>query len=299
MANQGEFSDTLKEINHTAWAIRDALDSSDVIHINNVFGLPFSRLAKTPFVYTLHHEHDSQLSEFYSHYPDVSYVTISDFQRLRESMPSRKTIHHGIDLSLYHCQEKKQQYLSFLGRIAPIKGTHLAIEVAKKTGIPLKIAGEIQPIFRDYFESAIRPHIDGRFIEYLGEADLSMKNELLGNSLALLFPIQWNEPFGLVTIEAMACGTPVLALSGGSVKEIVSDGIGGYVCDSVSDMVGRVREIDSWIRPQAIRRYAEQHFSVEQMAAEYLELYRTLQRPEPFLPEFPALEIDDQEPAAA
>ncbi len=126
----------------------------------------------------------------------------------------------------------KQEYLSFLGRIAPIKGTHLAIEVAKKSGIPLKIAGEVQPIFQDYFDREVKPHIDGKFIEYVGEADLENKNELLGNSLAMLFPIQWNEPFGLVMIEAMACGTPVLALPGGAVEEVVCDGISGFVCQS-------------------------------------------------------------------
>ena len=110
--------------------------------------------------------------------------------------------------------------MSFIGRIAPIKGTHIAIEVAKRSGIPLKIAGDIQPAFRDYFEAKIKPHLDGNFIEYIGLADLNAKNELLGNSLAMLFPIQWNEPFGLVMVEAMACGTPVLAMPGGSVPEM-------------------------------------------------------------------------------
>jgi len=290
---KGEFPETLKEINHTAWAIRDAADSCDIIHINNVFGLPHSRFAKVPFVYTVHHEHDPALSEFYSHYPDVYYVTISDFQRLRETMPNLRTIHHGIDLSSYRFREKKQQYLSFLGRIAPMKGTHLAIAIAKGSGIPLKIAGEIQPIFQDYFETEVKPHIDGKFIEHVGEADLAAKNELLSNSLALLFPIQWNEPFGLVTIEAMACGTPVLALSGGSVKEIVSDGISGYVCDSVSEMVGYAREIETWLRPAVVREYAERHFSMERMAAEYVELYSATHRPPTLQPELTALELDD------
>ena len=296
---KGNFSESLKEINHTAWAVRDAADSCDVVHINNVYGLPHSRFANVPFVYTVHHEHDSALSEFYSDYPDVHYVTISDFQRLREKMPNLRTIHHGIDLSQYRFQGRKQQYLSFLGRIAPIKGTHLAISVAQKSGIPLKIAGEIQPIFRDYFEAEVKPHIDGKFIEYLGEADLAAKNELLGNSLALLFPIQWNEPFGLVTIEAMACGTPVLSLPGGSVREIVANGISGYVCRSVGEMVRCAREIESWIRPMAIRRYAEQHFSMERMADEYSRLYSAIHRQTPLQPELPPLEVGDEEPAAA
>ncbi len=296
---QGEFSETLKEINHTAWAVRDASDSCDVIHINNVFGLPHSRFTNVPFVYTVHHEHDSALSEFYSHYPDVHYVTISDFQRFRESMPNLRTIHHGIDLSRYRLQAEKQPYLSFLGRIAPMKGPHLAIAVAKKSGIPLKIAGEIQPIFKDYYEKEVKPHIDGRFIEYVGEADLAAKNDLLGNSLALLFPIQWNEPFGLVMIEAMACGTPVLGLEGGSVKEIVSDGTSGFVCSSVDEMVGHLRDIESWLRPAAVRQYAEERFSMERMAGDYVELYKAIQRPPALQADLPSFEVGDQEPAAA
>src|SRR5579884_2312239 len=115
---KGEFSETLKEINHTAWAIRDAAGSCDLIHINNAFGLPHSHFTKVPFVYTVHHEHDPALSEFYSHYPDVHYVTISNSQRYRENMPRLLTIHHGIDLSNYKFKKKKQHYLTFLGRIA-------------------------------------------------------------------------------------------------------------------------------------------------------------------------------------
>ena len=291
---KGEFSETLKEMNHTAWAVKDAAASCDIIHINNVFGLVHSRFAKVPFVYTVHHEHDCALSDFYSHYPDAHYVTISDFQRVRETMPNLRTIHHGIDLSRYEFRNRKKQYLSFLGRIAPIKGTHLAIEVAKKSGIPLRIAGEIQPIFRDYFEAEVKPHIDGRFIEYVGEADLAAKNELLGHPLSLLFPIQWNEPFGLVTIEAMACGTPVLALSGGSVKEIVRDGISGYVCHSVKEMVVRVRDIETRIPPVSVRQYAEQHFSMDRMAVEYARLYSAIYRPPTLQPELRAVDVGDR-----
>src|SRR5438270_9000309 len=172
-------------------------------------------------------------------------------------MPQMRTIHHGIDVRRYRLVEKKQQYLSFIGRIAPIKGTHLAIDVAKRTGIPLKIAGDIQPINREYFEAKIKPEIDGKFIEYIGLADLKAKNELLGNSMAMLFPIKWNEPFGLVMVEAMACGTPVLALRGGSVPEIVRDGVSGYVCRSARDMFKRVRNLQ--FSPRAVRQYVEEN----------------------------------------
>jgi glycosyltransferase involved in cell wall biosynthesis len=213
----GEVYDNLKDFNHSSWAVHEAACDCDVIHLQNVPALMFTRYVKNKFVYTMHHVHEEGLSEVYNFFPEVEYVTISEFQKRRESMPRVRTIHHGIDLNLYRLQPKKQNYLSFLGRIAPIKGTHVAIEVAKKSGIPLKIAGEVQPIFQDYFDTMVKPHIDGKFIEYVGEVDLPAKNELLGNSLAMLFPIQWNEPFGLVMIEAMACGTPVLALPGGSV----------------------------------------------------------------------------------
>jgi glycosyltransferase involved in cell wall biosynthesis len=269
----GDFSENLIDINHTAWAVRDAADACDIIHVNSLRGLPYSRFTRTPLVYTIHHDHDQGLSEFYSYYPDVHFVTISNFQQRLEEMPSVRTIHHGIDLSLYEFREKKQQYLSFLGRIAPFKGTHLAIQVAKKCGIPLKIAGEVQPLFQDYFDAEVKPHIDGKFIEFIGEADLQAKNELLGNSLAFLFPIQWNEPFGLVMIEAMACGTPVLALPGGSVSEVVADGISGYVCQSLDEMAACAKDIQALIRPRAVREYAEKNFSTERMAAEYLQLY--------------------------
>jgi glycosyltransferase involved in cell wall biosynthesis len=146
--------------------------------------------------------------------------------------------------------------------------------VAKKTGIPLKIAGEVQPMFKSYFEAEVKPHIDGRFIEYVGEADLQAKNELLGNSMAMLFPIQWNEPFGLVMIEAMACGTPVIALRGGSVSEVVVDGVSGYICENVEEMAQRICNLS--ISPKVIHEYARENFSVDVMVAKYLSLYESI-----------------------
>jgi len=269
----GDVYDNLKDINHTAWAIEDAARSCDVIHLNNLPGLAHSRFVSAAFVYTIHHPQEAGLSDFYRFYPEVSYVTISDFQRHREAMPRIRTIHHGIDLSRYRLCRRKQSYLSFLGRIAPIKGTHLAIQIARQSGVPLKIAGEVQPIFRDYFEQQIKPHIDGKFIEYLGEADLETKNELLGNSLAMLFPIQWDEPFGLVMIEAMACGTPVLALPGGSVEEVVADGVSGWIGHSVAELVSRVKTLDSFV-PTQVRDYVKRNFSLDSMVRSYAQCYR-------------------------
>jgi len=271
----GEMYSSLKDLNHASWAINDCLASADIIHLNNAPGLAFARMRGPRWVYTLHHPHLPSLTQFYSCFENVEFVSISDFQKLKEPLKRIRTIHHGIDLSQYDFQPKKQQYLSFLGRIAPVKGVHNAIEIAKRTGIPLKIAGEVQPLFKDYFDSKIKPHIDGKFIEYVGEADLAIKNELLGNSMGLLFPIEWDEPFGLVMVEAMAAGTPVVAFPGGSVKEVVRDGVSGLICSDVADAVARLSELSS-IKPVAIRAYAQQYFSVERMVQDYLSLYREM-----------------------
>jgi glycosyltransferase involved in cell wall biosynthesis len=263
-----------KDANHSAWAVQDAAKSCDIIHLNNATGLTYSRFVDRAFIYTVHHPKVAELSEYYRSYPETTYVTISEAQRHLEDMPRMQTIHHGIAMDSYPLVEDKQPYLAFLGRIAPIKGVHRAIEVAKRSGIPLKIAGEVQPIFQSYFDTEIRPHIDGRFIEYLGPADLAVKNELLGNAMAMLFPIQWAEPFGLVMLESMACGTPVIALEGGSVREVVKDGVSGWVCTSVDQLVEAVQTLD--LRPEAVRRYAEERFSVDVMVEHYLQLYSTL-----------------------
>jgi glycosyltransferase involved in cell wall biosynthesis len=261
----------LKDIDHTTWSIRDASEACDILHLNSALGLSCSRLSQLPFVYTMHHPTNRHLSAAYARLPEVHYVCISKDQCKRENLPNLDVIHHGIDLSKYRLQTEKQQYLSFIGRIAPIKGTHLAIEIAKRAGIPLKIAGEVQPMYRDYFEAKVKPQIDGKFVEYIGRADLAAKNELLGNSLAMLFPIKWDEPFGLVMVEAMACGTPVLALRAGSVPEIVKDGISGYVSRNIDSLVRRIREMN--IPPHSVRRYVEENFSQERMARDYCALY--------------------------
>jgi glycosyltransferase involved in cell wall biosynthesis len=290
---RGEVYDNLKDINHTTWAVRDAARDCDIIHLNNAPGIASSRFVDSPYVYTMHHPHHEGLSEFYSYFPQVEFVTISDFQKNCEKLPRIRTIHHGIDLSVYQVRRKKQDYLSFIGRIAPVKGPHLAIAAAHTAGIPLKIAGEVQPIFREYFNREIKPHLDGKWVEYVGEADLAAKNELLGNSRAMLFPIQWNEPFGLVMIEAMACGTPVLALPGGSVPEIVRDGVSGYVCHSVDELAKRACDLGA-VTAQGCRDYVETYFSVERMVGEYADLYSELMASGPVGEVISAIGDDDE-----
>jgi glycosyltransferase involved in cell wall biosynthesis len=267
-----EIHTNLRDINHGAWAVCDAAQSADIIHISNAPSLVHSRFTNVPFVYTIHHPHDEGLSELYSFYPDPWYVSISEFQGKLEHLHKLRTIHHGIDPTDYHFGEGQRTHFTFLGRIAPVKGTHHAIEVAKRTGIPLKIAGEVQPKFKDYYEDQIKPHVDGKFIEYVGEADLAMKNELLGSSVGLLFPIEWDEPFGLVMVEAMACGAPVYALPGGSVAEVVKDGVSGYICQSVDEMAERAKGAPDFDF-RCVREYVLQEFSLDRMVQSYADLY--------------------------
>jgi glycosyltransferase involved in cell wall biosynthesis len=226
--------------------------------------------------YTVHHAYDADLAEFYRVYPEVSFVTISNFQGKKLQLPRMRTIHHGVDASLYPQRNKKDDYLSFLGRIAPAKGTHLAIEIAKRSGMPLKIAGEVQPTYTRYWETMVRPHVDGKFIEYVGEVGMEEKIDLLANSRAMLFPVQWEEPFGLVMIEAMACGTPVLAMPGGSVEEVVREGVSGHVREDAAGLARCVRELK--IPTGTVRGYMEEFFSVERMTQDYINLYTEILR---------------------
>jgi glycosyltransferase involved in cell wall biosynthesis len=271
---RGEIFGNLRDLNHASWAVREASRECDVIHLNTAAGMANSRFVKQPAVYTVHHANEPSLSDFYGFYPDVHFVCISDFQGRQQKLPNWRTIHHGVDLNRYRLIETKQDYLCFLGRIAPVKGVHLAIEVAKKAGLPLKIGGQVQPIYGDYYDQQVKPHVDGKFIEYVGEVDLAAKNELLGHARAMLFPIQWHEPFGLVMIEAMACGTPVLALPGGSVPEVVAEGLSGHICRSVEEMAERARTLT--LNAAKIRGYVAERFTVERMTADYVALYREL-----------------------
>jgi len=261
----------LKNADHTAWAVQDASRSADLIHLNDIVGIPLTRFIDLPTVLTLHHPYEPVLSALYARYPEVRYVAISAAQARKEPMSRVVVAHHGLAIEEYLFNETKDDYLLFLGRMAPCKGPHLAIEVARAAGLPLKLAGEVQPVFRDYWEQSVLPFIDGDKIQYVGEADKSVKNRLLAGARALLFPIQWDEPFGLVMIEAMACGTPVLAFAGGSVAEIVRDGISGWICRDVADMAARAvcPEIDS----ESCRAWAARHFSRERMLDRYVEIY--------------------------
>jgi glycosyltransferase involved in cell wall biosynthesis len=267
----GSMRSQLKNADHTAWAIHDAAAYADVLHLNDVVGLPFTMFTDVPVVLTIHHPHEPELSEQYLRYPDVDYVAIAQWLGRAEPMPRVHVVHHGIPVDDYVFAGRKQDYVAFLGRMAPCKGAHLAIAAARRAGVRLKLAGEVQPLFRDYWERQVRPHVDGDQIEYVGAADFATKNELLSHARALLFPIEWLEPFGLVLIEAMACGTPVLAFAGGSVEELVVGGVNGWICADADDMAGRIRSLA--IDPAGCRAFVEANFSVARMTDGYLDVY--------------------------
>lgn len=269
-----ESAGVIKELDHNSWAMADAERHCDIIHVNSALAVPFSRLTSKPLVCTLHHPFEPALAELYERHTRATYVSISAHQASQHGGIAPRVIHNAIDVKQYRFSQKKQPYVCFLGRICPIKGTHNAIAIAKRAGIPLKIAGEVQPIFREYFETKIRPHVDGRNVEFLGEANLSLKNELLSNAMALLFPIEWEEPFGLVMVESMACGTPVIAFPGGAVEEIIDNGISGRICGSVDDAAAALRS--DVFYPSVIRGLAERRFSAETMAQRYHQLYSDL-----------------------
>jgi glycosyltransferase involved in cell wall biosynthesis len=262
----------LKNADHTAWAIHDAARSADILHLNDIIGIPFTMFVGLPVALTIHHPHEPSLSEQYIRYPAIHYVTIARWLARREPMQHVHVVHHGIPLADYTFSDEKDDYVAFLGRMAPCKGPHLAIEAARIAGVRLKLAGEIQPLYQRYWEEQVLPHIDGDRVEYIGEADRAMKSELLARARALLFPIQWEEPFGLVIIEAMACGTPVLAFAGGAVEEIVSNGVNGWICRDTAEMAARIASVD--IAPAACRAFIKKNFSVDRMADGYLNVYQ-------------------------
>ena len=250
----------------------------DVIHSHvDYFALPLARLVKTPVVTTLHGRLDLPgLRTIYGRYHDAALVSISDNQRepLRD-VNWVATVYNGTDLGRFAFREQGGESFVFVGRIAPEKNIEGAIAIARRTGVPLRIAAKVDPADVEYYESVVKPLIDGRHVEYLGELGDADKDELLGSARALLFPVDWPEPFGLAMTEAMACGTPVMALRRGSVPEVVEDGVTGFVRDTEEDLADVADEL-SQISRQACRERVERLFSVEVMTDGYENVYRSL-----------------------
>jgi glycosyltransferase involved in cell wall biosynthesis len=258
--------------------VRQRADEFDMLHFHLDY-YPFSLFSRqpTPFVTTLHGrldlpEHQPLFSEFNT----VPVISISNSQR--RPLPQARwvrTIHHGLPEKLLTPQDDTPSYFAFLGRIAPEKGIDRAIHISRKCGIPLKIAAKVDNADRDYYEEKIRALIDGRHIEFVGEINDQQKSAFLSGAVALLVPIDWSEPFGLVMIEAMACGTPVIAYNRGSVPEIIEDGLTGFVVEDELGALGAVDRLPQLSRQRIRERFLER-FTARRMALDYLATYRSL-----------------------
>ena len=250
-------------------------DEFDVVHFHLDY-LPFSQIRRLeiPAVTTLHGRLDiPDLYPLFREFSDMRLISISDAQRA--PMPWAgwlATVHHGIPADLHQPSFQPGEYLAFLGRISPEKRVDRAIEIARMAGLPLRVAAKIDEVDRNYFESEISDLLANSDVEFVGEIAEKEKTEFLGNASALLFPIDWPEPFGLVIIESMACGTPVIAFRGGSVAEIVDEGVTGFIVESVEEAVEALQRIPSLDRRACHQRFLER-FTSRRMCQEYLAAY--------------------------
>jgi glycosyltransferase involved in cell wall biosynthesis len=252
-------------------------DQFDIIHSHLDFlSFPMSRRCPTPVLTTLHGRLDlPELVPMFREYTDMQLVSISNAQR--QPLPQanwQATVYHGLP-DLYDYQDTPGKYLAYLGRICPEKRPDHAIEIAKRVGIPLRIAAKVDPVDREYFESQIAPLMNHPLIEYLGEINDSEKCDFLGNAAAVLCTYDWPEPFGIVLIEALACGTPVFAYRRGSIPELIDHGVTGFICDSLGEMAAKIEQLPL-ISRRRCREAFERRFTVKRMVEDYLEVYERM-----------------------
>ena len=249
----------------------------DVVHDHSLAGPLLARGREVPTVVTMHGPVDGEQGEYFTRLGDsVDVVAISDAQRrLNPAINWVGTVHNAVDVASFPLRTDKDDYVLWLGRFSPDKGAPLAIEAARAAGHRIVLAGKrSEPAEKDFFEREVRPLL-GRDAEYVGEADAALKRELLAGARALAFPIRWEEPFGMVMIEAMACGTPVVALGRGSVSEVVDHGRSGLVVRDPADLPAALR-LAADLDPAACRAHAERHFDLPVMAAGYERLFRAV-----------------------
>jgi len=250
----------------------------DIIHFHiDYLHYPLSRKIEVPHVTTLHGRLDlPDLISLYRAFTDVPVVSISSAQRIPLPWINwQGTVYHGIPLHLYNYKQNQRDYLVFLGRISPEKRVDRAIEIAKRAKMRLKIAAKVDNSDRSYMENEIQPLLDHPLIEFVGEVGEEEKAKLLGGAYALLFPIDWVEPFGIVMIEAMACGTPVVAFRQGSVPEVIDHGVTGFIVDDIEQSLVALEKIQYFDRNHC-RRAFENRFSAARMTTDYVNIYERL-----------------------
>jgi glycosyltransferase involved in cell wall biosynthesis len=264
------------DVQHVAWSIADIARSSfDVVHLNSVLALPLEDFVPQPIVYTLHHSQEATLSRIYAAHPHAFYVGISKRQlELETTLPHSSVIHHGLSPSRYPASFEDAGYLVHIGRYARDKGTHVAIDIARRAGLPIRLAGRVHPPDLKYFEEHVAPRLVLPGVVDLGEADHEQKIELLRGARALVCPIDWEEPFGLVAIEAMLCGTPVLGFARGAFPEIVEENVTGFLAapGNMTALAQAVRMLDTFDRRRCATR-ARERFSVAAMTDAYEKVY--------------------------
>jgi glycosyltransferase involved in cell wall biosynthesis len=247
----------------------------DVIHCHTDYlGLPLTRQTARRTIVTLHGRLDlPEAHPVYRAFPEAAFVSVSNAQRAPLSgVTWAATVHHGLPRDLFRFHAGPGRFLLFLGRISPEKRPDAAIRTAVAAGVPLCIAAKVDPADRAYFDQVVRPLLDHPLVEFVGEIDDRTKEELLADALALLFPVDWPEPFGLVLIEALACGTPVIARRRGSVPEIIADGRTGFLCETEEEMVAAVARLHT-LRRAACRETFERRFTAARMADDYLRVF--------------------------
>ena len=268
----------LTDLNHVSWAMHKVIDGQyDVVHAHSTVALALSRLLPgIPLIYTLHHEREERLSAFYRYFHDAWYIAISADQ-LRREIPLERTyvVHHGIDPGIYEWTETPKPYVAFIGRFARVKGPHTAIDAAAQAGVEIRVAGEVHNVDRAFGEKEVMPRLTQPHVHYLGLIGRSTKVPLLRDARALVAPIEWNEPFGLILIEAMLSGCPVVAYPRGSVPELVEPGVTGYIVQNEQELVDAIRPggvLESFDRRRC-RERAVERFSRARMVRDHERIY--------------------------
>jgi glycosyltransferase involved in cell wall biosynthesis len=265
---------TWSELQHVRFSLGSiAREGFDVVHDHCPTALAFAADFGAPLVYTIHHDFDPALNAYYQQCRGATYVAISQRQATRETGVRCEVVHHGLDPARYTGHSADRGHALFLGRMSSCKGPDLAISAARLAGCPIRLAGRPHEEDRDWYQKALRPLLAAPGVEWVGEADASMKRTLLGGARALLMPIRWEEPFGLVMIEAMLAGCPVIAFPRGATPEVIEEGVTGFFAQNVREMAGILRALDGFDR-EACRRRAASRWSATRMAEDYVAIYR-------------------------
>jgi glycosyltransferase involved in cell wall biosynthesis len=273
--------DPMHYLNHVSWAMQEIRAGEfDLVHAHSAVALALHRLMPPlPLVYTLHHEREEILSDFYRYFPDVEFVAISADQASREvALPRLSVIHHGLDAARYEGTDRPAAYVGFIGRFSEVKGPHTAIDVAARAGRPIHVAGEVHDADAEFAAREVVPRLQLAHVTDLGPIGPDGKAAFFRDARALLMPISWNEPFGLVMIEAMLSGCPVVAFPRGSVPELVEEGVTGFVAEDEDRMVEVIRPggpIDTFDRG-GCRARAIERFGKDRMVEEHERLYRRI-----------------------